>query len=286
MSLEMLAQTLVQGFMVGGIYVLAAMGLTLIMGVMRVINIAHGELMMLAMYITYFLYTLFRVDPLLSVVVTMPLFFVIGGFLQRFCVERLLGSEMSTILFAAGLLFFVQNLAAFLWTQDFRVLRGYASPFFDFLGLRFTATRLVILIAAILVAVVMHLFLSRTRLGRAIRATAQNVDSAQLMGVNVSLVRVITFGIGVALAALAGSFLVSTFYLYPSVGTPFGLMAIIVVVLGGMGSLLGALVGGLTLGIVETITAVYVATELKDVAAFIAFIIILIVRPAGLFGRG
>ncbi|MEM1994755.1 MAG: branched-chain amino acid ABC transporter permease [Nitrososphaerales archaeon] len=286
MSSELTAQILVQGLMIGGIYALAATGLTLIAGVMNIINIAHGELMMLAMYTTYFLYTIFGVDPLLSVFVTLPLFFVIGCFLQRFCIERLLtGPPMSVIIFAAGLLFFAQNFAAFWWTQDFKVLRGYATLTFDFMGLKFTTTRLAILFAAILVTVLLYIFLSKTRMGRAIRATSQNIESAALMGVNVKRVRVIAFGLGVALAGLAGSLLIPVYYLYPAVGTPFSVMALIVVFLGGMGSVFGALIGGLALGIIEAFTGFYLALELKDIAAFIAFIIILLVRPWGLFGR-
>ncbi|MFN3621777.1 MAG: branched-chain amino acid ABC transporter permease [Nitrososphaerales archaeon] len=282
---ELTAQIFLQGLMVGGIYVLAATGLTLIAGVMRIINIAHGELMMLAMYTTYFLYTLFKIDPLLTVVVTLPLFFVIGCFLQRFCVERLLtGPPMSVIIFAAGLLFFTQNFAAFWWTQDFRVLRGYTALTFDFLGLKFTTIRLAILFAAILVVILLYVFLSKTKMGRAIRATAQNVEAAALMGVDVKKVRVIAFGLGVALAGLAGSLLIPIYYLYPAVGTPFSVVALIVVFLGGMGSVFGALIGGLALGIVEAFTGFYFALELKDIAAFIAFIIILLVRPWGLFG--
>ncbi len=279
-------QIFIQGLMIGGIYALAAAGLTLIAGVMNIINIAHGELMMLAMYITYFLYTLFNIDPLLSVVITLPLFFAVGCILQSLCIERLLTAPpISIIIFAAGLLFFTQNFAAFWWTQDFKVLRGYTTLTFDFIGLKFTTTRLAILFAAILVTILLYIFLSKTRIGRAIRATSQNVEAAALMGVNVKMVRVIAFGLGVALAGLAGALLIPIYYLYPAVGTPFSVVALIVVFLGGRGSVFGALLGGFTLGIVEAFTGFYLALELKDIAAFIAFIIILLVRPWGLFGR-
>jgi branched-chain amino acid transport system permease protein len=282
---ELLGQIVVQGLLVGGIYALAAAGLTLIAGVMKIINIAHGELIMLAMYITYFLYTLFGLDPLLSVVVTLPLFFALGCFLQRFCIERLItGPPMSIIIFASGLIFFAQNLAATLWTQDFRVLRGYTAITFELFGLRLTSIRLTILVSAVVVNVLLYLLLSKTKVGRAIRATSQNVEAAQLMGVNVKFIRVISFGLGVALAGLAGSLLMTIYYLYPAVGTPFGVIALIVVFLGGAGSIFGALIGGLTIGIVEALTGFYLALELKDIAAYIAFIIILLVRPWGLFG--
>jgi len=282
---ELLGQIVVQGLLVGGIYALAAAGLTLIAGVMKIINIAHGELIMLAMYITYFLYTLFGLDPLLSVVVTLPLFFALGCFLQRFCIERLItGPPMSIIIFASGLIFFAQNLAATLWTQDFRVLRGYTAITFELFGLRLTSIRLTILVSAVVVTVLLYLLLSKTKVGRAIRATSQNVEAAQLMGVNVKFIRVISFGLGVALAGLAGSLLMTIYYLYPAVGTPFGVIALIVVFLGGAGSIFGALIGGLTIGIVEALTGFYLALELKDIAAYIAFIIILLVRPWGLFG--
>jgi branched-chain amino acid transport system permease protein len=282
---ELLGQIVVQGLMVGGIYALAAAGLTLIAGVMKIINIAHGELMMLAMYTTYFLYTLFGLDPLLSVAVTLPLFFAIGCFLQRFCIERLIkGPPMSVIIFASGLIFFAQNLAATSWTQDFKVLRGYTTTTFELFGLRLTSTRLAILASAVIVTVLLYMLLSKTKVGRAIRATSQNIESAQLMGVNVKLTRVLSFGLGVALAGLAGSLLMTIYYLYPAVGTPFGVVALIVVFLGGAGSIFGALIGGLALGIVEAFTGFYLALELKDIAAYIAFIIILLVRPWGLFG--
>lgn len=283
---ELLGQIFVQGLLVGGIYTLAAAGLTLIAGVMKIINIAHGELMMLAMYTTYFLYTLFGLDPLLSVVITLPLFFAIGCFLQKFCIERLIkGPPMSVIIFASGLIFFAQNFAATLWTQDFKVLRGYTTITFELFGLRLTSTRLAILFLAIIVTVLLYILLSKTKIGRAIRATSQNVESAQLMGVNVGLVRVLSFGLGVALAGLAGALLMTIYYLYPAVGTPFGVVALIVVFLGGAGSVFGALIGGLALGIVEAFTGFYLALELKDIAAYIAFIIILLLRPWGLFGR-
>lgn len=280
-------QTIVSGFLTGSLYALIGIGLTIIFGVMRVINFAHGELLMLGMYITYWLFHLLGVDPLLSLLVTMPLLFLIGAAIQRFLIApSIRAPEENLILLTVGVSLVLSNLALLFWTADYRtVTASYSGVAWRLAGISFSVPLLIGFGIALAITAVLFLFLMRTDIGRAIRATAQDRESAMLMGIPVQKISMITFGIGASLAGAAGTLLDPVYYIYPNVGAPFTLKAFVIVVLGGMGSVVGALVGGLILGVAESLGAVYISTGYRDAVGFVIFLLILTLKPSGLFGR-
>jgi branched-chain amino acid transport system permease protein len=281
-------QTLIGGILVGGIYCLIGIGLTVIFGVMRVINASHGDLIMVAMYLSYFLHRSTGLDPIASVVVTAPTLFLIGCVIQQAFVSRLRGSyaEDNSLLLTFGVGLIMANTVLLLSTADFRVVETpYSQAVWRIAGLSVSVAYMFSFGMALLVTLLLYFFFTRSDLGLAIRATTQNRMAAGLVGVNVERVSLISFGLGAALAGVAGALLTPIFYLYPTVGSLFTIKAFEVVVLGGMGSIIGAIYGGLTLGIVESFGAVYVSTGYKDAIGFIAFVLILVLRPGGFAGR-
>jgi branched-chain amino acid transport system permease protein len=281
------AQAIVSGILIGGLYVLISIGLTLIFGVMRVINFAHGDLMMVAMYVTYWLFTLYGIDPYLSLLATIPILFVTGSVIQRFLIDRVLtGPQESQLFLTLGVMLVVQNLALLFWKADYRAINTYYTGSVIRLGGVFISVpKLTSFFVAILLTAMLYIFLTRTRTGKAMRATAQNREVSSLMGVDVRRVYVIAFGIGTACVGAAGTLLSTFYYISPTVGTTFTLMAFLAVVLGGMGSFTGALFGGLIVGLAESLGAVYVATQYRELVTFVLFILILLVKPSGLLGR-
>jgi branched-chain amino acid transport system permease protein len=281
-------QTLISGVLVGGIYSLIGLGLTVIFGVMRIINACHGDLIMIAMYLSYYLHRSTGLEPLLSVIVTAPCLFLLGYVIQRVFVARLRGSyaEDNSLLLTFGLGLILANAVLLLFTADFRVVEtAYSRAVWHVAGLSINVSYLFSFAMALLVTGLLYLFFMRSDLGMAIRATTQNRMAAGLVGVDVARVSWISFGLGAALAGVAGALLTPIFYLYPTVGSLFTIKAFEVVVLGGMGSISGAIYGGLAHGIVESLGAVYVSTGYKDAIGFIAFVLVLVFRPAGLVGR-
>ena len=281
-------QTLISGVLVGGIYCLIGLGLTVIFGVMRVINACHGDLIMIAMYISYYLHRTTGIDPLASVVVTAPCLFLLGYVIQRGFVARLRGSyaEDNSLLLTFGLGLILANTVLLLFTADFRVVETeYSRAVWHLAGLSISVAYLFSFAMALLVTGLLYLFFMRTDVGLAIRATTQNRMAAGLVGVDADRMSWISFGLGAALAGVAGALLTPIFYLYPTVGSLFTIKAFEVVVLGGMGSVTGAIYGGLALGIVESLGAVYISNGYKDAIGFIAFVLVLVFRPAGLVGR-
>lgn len=283
----LLAQAIVSGLLIGGVYALVSEGLTLIFGVMRVINFAHGDLMMLAMYATYWVFTLWRVDPYVSLLVTIPLLFVIGVAIQKFLINRVIDAPQESQLFLTlGVMLIVQNAALLLWKADFRAVRTpYSDATLQLSGVFVSIPRLVSFAAAILLTCTLYTFLTRSKIGRAMRATAQNRDLSSLVGVNVPQTYALAFGAGVGLVGAAGTLLSPFFYISPTVGTVFTLTAFVVVVLGGMGSFSGAFLGGLVVGLAESLGSVYVGTQYGQVVIFILFILVLLLRPSGLLGK-
>jgi branched-chain amino acid transport system permease protein len=281
-------QTLIGGILLGGIYCLIGIGLTVIFGVMRVINASHGDLIMVAMYLSYFLHRSTGMDPLASVIVTAPALFLLGCIIQQGFVARLRGTyaEDNSLLLTFGLGLMLANAILLLFTADFRVVETpYSHAVLRVAGLAISVAFVFSFAMALLVTALLYFFFMRSDIGLAIRATTQNRMAAGLVGVDVDRVSLISFGLGAALAGVAGSLLTPIFYLYPTVGSLFTIKAFEVVVLGGMGSIVGAIYGGLALGIVESFGAVYVSTGYKDAIGFVAFVLILVFRPAGLAGR-
>jgi len=286
MTWGLLLQAVVSGFLLGGIYGLVASGLTLIFGVLRIVNFAHGALMMLAMYSSYWLFTLAGVDPYLSVVLTAPLFFVLGLVIQKLIVEpNRRAAEHNQLLLTLGLALFLENLALVLWQGDFRTVRSAVSGTFFVLGDALVEVpRLIACAGAVLVALGLFTFLRTTDIGKAIRALAEEPEGAQLMGINVSRIRAVAFGIGTGCVAVAGSLVTPFFYVAPDVGESFNLMAFVVVVLGGMGNFIGALLGGFIVGLAESLGAALLPGSLKQLVVFAIFAAVLLLRPEGLFG--
>jgi len=276
----------VSGLLLGGVYGLVASGLTLIFGVLRIVNFAHGAMMMLAMYSSYWLFALGGIDPYLSIAVTAPLFFLLGLVVQKVVIEpNRRAAEHNQLLLTLGLALFLENLALVLWQGDFRTVKSAMSGASFVLGDALVdVSRLIACGGAVLVAVVLFVFLRTTDVGKAIRALAEEPEGAQLMGIDVGRIRAIAFGIGTACVAVAGSLVTPFFYVAPDVGESFNLMAFVVVVLGGMGNFIGALLGGFIVGLAESLGAAFLPGSLKQLVVFIIFAAVLLLRPEGLFG--
>lgn len=285
---EKLLQTMASGLLTGGIYALIGIGLTIIFGVMRVVNFAHGALVMVGMYATYFLFTYAHIDPFLSLVVVMPGMFIAGVVLQKTLIAPVLRApELNQILLTEGISIVLINTALLLFTSNYLTMTtSYAGATFHLGGVSVSKPQMAAFVIAVVITGAVYVFLVRTGTGRQIRAAAQDAEAARLLGINIRRVQALTFGLGVAAAGAAGSLLMPIYYrVEPNAGSPFTLKAFVVVVLGGMGSVTGALVGGIVLGIAESLGAVYVATGYKDVIGFVIFLLVLTLKPSGLLGK-
>jgi branched-chain amino acid transport system permease protein len=272
--------------MLGGLYALVALGLTLIFGVMKIINFAHGSLMMLAMYATFWLATTFGLDPYLSLALTLPAAFGLGMAIQRVVVAPVLAApEHNQLLMTLGLALFLDNLALVVFTADPRtLLTAYSQSTVPLGPLRLNLPRLLAFAGALAITAALGLFLTRTRLGLAFRAAAEERDGAALVGIPVGHVYALAFGLGTACVAAAGTLAVPFFYVSPEVGNTFVITAFVVVVLGGLGSFAGALLGGLLVGVVESLGGLFLHGSLAQIGIFALFILVLLVRPSGLLG--
>jgi branched-chain amino acid transport system permease protein len=285
-STHLLIQTIILGLLVGGVYALMSSGLTLIFGVMRVINVAHGAFLILGSYLTYWLFQLLGLDPLLSILLTAPVLFVVGWVVQRYVLSRLENPERSSVLVTFALAITMEGLMGVFWKTTLRSVKPeYANEVIKFATYRLPLTRLIGFGSALLVLFILYLILQRTNLGRAIRATIQDRDAAQLVGVNVQMVSALTFGIGIATAAAGGSLLSMIYSFNASSQTDWITRVLSVIVLGGMGSLPGALIASLILGVMEQLTAIVITLYWSPIVFYIALFFILIVRPQGLLGE-
>ena len=286
--METLLQSVVSGILTGSLYAMIAVGLTIVFGVMRIINMAHADMVMLGMFGAFWSHELGKIDPFLSLLIWMPAMFAFGMFVQRFLLKKIIPSgELNTLLYTAGLSLLIANLALFFWTGDYRNINlDYGVRPLRPFGISIAVPLAIAFVLAIVITYVLYLFLSRSDTGRAIRATAQNPVSAALMGVNVQRIDMITFGLGTGLAGAAGVLLAPSLYLYPTVGEILIVKCFVIVVLGGLGSIPGAIAGGVLLGLVESLGAVYVSVAYKDTIGFVLFLLVLLFRPAGLFGVG
>jgi len=274
----------------GGIYALIAMGLSLQYGVARVLNIAYGEFIMLGAFATYSLYTVFGISPLVSLIICGPALFIIGFLIHRTLFQYLRKTsesidifEGNSLLASFGLLFIIQNVALLIWRADIRKYSYLASPV-DLFGAIFAANRLVALLFAVVLSLAFYIFLTRTRLGKAIRAAAGEPAMAQVMGVNINRVLAICFGLGALMAGFAGPLISMMYEVQPVMGLQYTIIAIIVVVLGGLGSITGSLIGGFILGLIGSIVT-YFDPGLYLVAYYVIFILLLLVKPTGILGK-
>jgi branched-chain amino acid transport system permease protein len=285
---ETFVQSVVSGVLTGSLYAMIGVGLTIVFGVMRIINLAHGEMVMLGMFGAYWGQQLWGLDPFVSVVVWAPLMFVAGMLAYRFLLRKVIpGGELNTLLYTAGLSLLVANLALFAWTGDYRTIPlPYGALPWRPMGIAIPVPAAVAFALALAITGALWAFLGRTDVGRAIRATSQNAEAAILMGIDVERIATITFGLGTALAGAAGVLLAPSLYLYPTVGEILIVKCFVVVVLGGLGSVPGAIAGGVLLGVVESLGAVYGSIASRDAIGFVMFLLVLLYRPSGLFGVG
>jgi branched-chain amino acid transport system permease protein len=286
MDTGIVIQIIVSGMLIGSVYALVSIGLTLVYGVLKILNFAQGEFLMLGMFGTYFLFVR-GMDPYLSIFLLAPVFFLIGVLFQRFLIEPMIRAEEDILVFyIIGIHIFLQNFALFLWGPEFRSIQlNYAKDTLQIWEIFLSIPRLIAFAGAVLVTLLLFLLVKKTILGKAIRACAESRHGASLMGINVKQLYCITFGIGAACAAIAGSLLVPFFYLNPTVGAGFIIKMFIIIILGGIGSLFGALVGGFIIGIGESVGAILLPGSLSQAFIYGIFIVILLIKPKGLFGK-
>jgi branched-chain amino acid transport system permease protein len=291
-SYETIAQNLVFGLFVGSLYGIAAVGLALIFGVLKILNVAHGELLMLGGYITFWLFTLLGVDPFVSLLISGPALFLFGLALERGVfrhVARLSGETRikNSLLVSFGLTLIVQNTVIRLFSADERgVQMSYSGAGLNVLGIALPYTRLLILAIALIAILGLHLFLQRTYTGKAIRATAEDWEAAALAGIDIQRIYRLTFGIGAALAGMAGTLVSVNYGVSPSIGLVWTLKALVVVVLAGAGSVMGAFPVGLLLGAAEALSGTFIGPAYRELVGLVIFLLVLLLRPQGLFGRG
>lgn len=285
--LLLFVQSLISGILVGGVYALIGIGLTIIFGVMRIINFAHGDIMMIGMYLTFNLFTLAGVDPFVSIAVCIPVMFLFGGLLQKLFINRILNAlPQNQILLTIGLGLIMSNTMMLIYTSDYKILTtDYSSSSFSMMGISISQPLAISFIITAVITAVLYWFLMKTDMGQAIRATAQDRQAAQLMGINVKRMSIIAFGLGAALAGTAGALISPTYYIFPQIGSTFTLKAFVITVLGGMGSVIGATLGGILIGIAESLGAVYISSGWKEVLVYVIFLLVLLFKPSGLLGK-
>jgi branched-chain amino acid transport system permease protein len=287
LSPTILIPAILNGLLTGAVYALVALGLTLIYGVLHIINFAHGALLSAALFSAFFAYRIFGLDPYVAVFLLSPIFFAFGYALQRFIIgPASRGDDRNMLLITLGIAIVIENTLLFAFRADTRTIDvPYAFKTIDF-GFTFLAVpRVVGFVAVFLVALVLWLIMTFTDIGRAIRAVAKEKLGAELAGIDVAHVYAMTFGLGSACVAIAACLLIPNYYVNPSVGNAFVLIAFTIVVLGGMGSVPGALIGALLIGVVESLSGLFLGESLGQIGIFVIFIVVLLVRPSGLFGE-
>ncbi|MDI6695279.1 MAG: branched-chain amino acid ABC transporter permease [Anaerolineales bacterium] len=287
MSPEIFFQTLINGLFTGGIYALVSIGLTLIYGVMVIVNFAHGEFLTLGIYIAYWAFTLLGLDPYLSIPVAIILVGLLGAMIQRGLVQQVLDAHpLNQIILLVGVSTLLMGLMQFFFGAEPKTMHvSYETEVIKLFGLRMAIPRLIAFLASMFVSVGLYGFLKYTRLGKAIRAVSQSRQAAKLVGVNVNYIYMLTFAIGTAITAVAGVLLSPNHRMIPTMGQTYSVIAFVVVVLGTMGNFMGAFLGGLIIGVVEAYAGFYLGGDVKIIASMMIFILILLFKPSGLFGR-
>lgn len=282
----LLLQALFSGLLNGGIYSLVAVGLTLIFGVMRIINFAHGSLMMLGMYVSYWLFVLWGVDPYLSLIASASVLFAVGLVIEIVLVTPVLEApEHDQLLLTLGISLVIENLALFLWTANPRTVTvAYLAVAPMVGGIMISSPRVIAFVVSLALTAALYLFLKRTDLGKAIRAVSQDREGALTVGIDMRRIYALAFGIGCACVGAAGSLVAPFYAVDPYVGGVFVITAFVVVVLGGMGNFGGALLASLIVGLAESVAAVFIPAAMKQIVMYTIFVVVLLFRPQGLFG--
>ncbi len=286
MELTTILQGLVTGILMAGIYALVAIGLTLIFGVVRIVNFAQGEFVMLGMYLSFWLWKLWGIDPYVSLLITMPVLFCFGVLVQRFLFQPILRApDLAQIFMTVGISVILMNVTLFLFTADYRSVKvPYAEWAWHVGGVTVPMTRLFAFLGALLLAGLLTLFLTKTDMGKALRAVAQDREVSMLLGINPERMYLLAVGLGAALAGAAGSLIVPFFYTFPRVGVVFVLIAFVVVILGTLGSIQGALLAALIVGVAESLGILFAGADLGLVVVFSILVVSLVLRPSGLMG--
>lgn len=284
----LLGQSVIDGLLMGGIYSLMAIGLTLIFGVMGIINFSQGALMMVGMYVTYWAFTLAGIHPYLSLPLSALSLFILGALLQKGILERVMDApEHNLLLITFGIMMVIENLALVFFSPDFRSISvPWLNETIKFGSMVVNKPKLFAFFIAIGLAFILYWFLHKTYLGKAIRGTSMNKVGAALVGINAGRINYITFGMGAAVAGIAGSLVAPIMSISPAIGHTFILKTFVVVVLGGLGNIFGAFVGGLIIGVSEAIGGAFLPGTLNELVIYAIFILILIFRPKGIFGGG
>lgn len=285
---SILIELLLNGIFVGGVFALFSVGLTLIFGVMKIVNFAHGEFIMLGMYMAFWVFSILGVSPYIGIVIIAPAFFLLGLIIQKLVIQPILRSFGVAQLFATvGLGIVMQNSALILWTADPRSIQGvFGEPAYFLVGnVRIFYTELTAFLIAMMMTFLLIVILKRTKFGRAMRATSQDLQAAQLMGINVKRIYLFAFAISSACVGISGAVIVPIYPVVPTVGFHFALIAFVVVILGGIGNLHGTFLAGLTIGVIDSLAGYYLDTAFKESTYFIILLIILWFRPSGLFAR-
>jgi Branched-chain amino acid ABC-type transport system, permease components len=280
-------QLIINGILTGGVFAIIAVGLTLVFGVMNIINFAHGEFLMIAMYLTYWMNVKMGMDPFVGILIIFPIMFIIGIAVYKITLNPIINSrEELTILMTVAIMIFLQNLALMLWSADVRSLSiSYSSSTIALGSSSLSLTKIASFAVTILMSVGLMVFLNRTWLGRSIKAISQNRDAAKLMGVDTVKTYMYAFGIGIGTVGIAGAALSTMYGIYPLIGQQFGTVAFVVVVLGGLGNIPGAIIGGLLIGIVDAISGFLLPVGFNQAVYLMIFIAVLLLRPNGILGK-
>jgi branched-chain amino acid transport system permease protein len=280
----MIGQVVISGLLAGSLYAMVALGLGLIFGVMRVLNVAHGPLLMLGAYTTFWLFHWVGLNPYLSLLVSMPALFAVGVVLQRLLVRRVVDApELSSLLLTFGVSIATVNLAQLAFTSDLRSVE-YLTGSFVLGPFAFSKSRVIACAFALVITAGAFYFLQKTRLGKAIRAVSQSREVAQVCGINVQGIHMLAFGVAAALAAAGGTLIAVMVAIQPEMGQVYTFKSFLVIVLGGAGNYPGALLGGLLLGLIEQLSSLFLTTQVNEAVAYILLVLVLLVRPTGLLG--
>lgn len=284
---EIILQTIISGILMGCIYALVAVGLCLIWGLMEIVNFAHGEMLMLAMFTSFWAFALYHLDPLLSLPLCMVLLFLIGVAVYYIVIRKLLKATfLAQILATFGLGIFLRYLAQFMWSPDFRVIKNpILSGNIGIGGIFVGIPQLVASICCVIAFVLLYWFINKTEVGFALLATSEDREAANLMGINSHKMFALGWGIGAACLGVAGALMSNFYYIFPEVGFSFSLIAYVAVALGGFGSIPGSFIAGIIIGVVEFVTGLLIAPAFKYAFVFIIYLLVVFIRPQGLWGR-